>query len=200
MKERIVSGILFMLCTLVLISLSSCQDVFTYSPLQFLQRDPENLPDKQKVKYAEDMLANGSQKDMKDAYKLVEDMLKDDPDNAELHLLAADLAIGASGINDAVSSIDPSSGGGSYDDILKDLDTDMLDEVGGHVEAAESSGADVSDSQYVNASMAIVASEAKEKGGFDNIDWENPNDDIQQAKDFADKGGVDIESLTTTSE
>lgn len=178
--------------------LSGCQDVFTFSPLAGLGRDPSKLPDDQKVNYANNALAGGDPEEMAEAYTLIEEMLQSDPDNGDLHLLAADLALGASGLSDATAELDISSTDpDTLDSLLDDLDADLLSATASHIESAEESGTEVSDSQYVNAGMALVAKEAKDAGGFSKIDWEKPNDSLEKAKEYAEKGGVDLESYVS---
>lgn len=173
----------------------SCQRVFTFSPFSSLQRDPSDLSEEEQQRYALDALASGDAAAMAEAYDLIAAQLANDPDNGELHLLAADLAIGASGIGDLVGSIDPDSGFGDPDALGEGLDTDMLAQVDGHISQAEGAGETVSDSQYVNASAAIIFHKASEnEDGFDGLDWEN-DEDLIRAKGYAENGGVDIESL-----
>jgi hypothetical protein len=184
-----------------LLTFIACQDVFTFSPFSGLQRDPAKLSDEMKVSYATNALAGGSQDSMSEAYTLINDMLTNDGDNGELQLLAADLAMGASGISDAVSDLIGSLGSDSAienidpNDIVSGLDSDMLGAVSTHIDAAESTGTTPTNSQYVNAGAALVAKEAKDAGGFENIDWENPSENIQKAQDYAEKGDIDIESF-----
>ena len=184
----------------IVIIFAGCQAVFTYSPFSIFQRDPAKLPPEQQIAWAESVLASGDTDSMAEAYELLEALLEDDPDNGELNLLAADLAIGASGLGDLLSSIDLESGTDTLSDALDSLNYEYLDAVGDHIAAAAESGTEVSESQYVNASAAIVAGEANEAGGFDNVDWENPSEDLQTALDYAELGNVDIESYFSSEE
>jgi hypothetical protein len=186
--------LVLLILLIVTVVLSGCQDIFTFSPFSELGRDPSTLSKDQQINYATNALASGDPDEMAEAYELIADLLEDDPDNGELHLLAAELAIGASGLGEIGSSV---AGGDSesYDDFLDGLDQDLLDVVAGHIEAAEDAGEEISDSQYVNAGTAIIASEAIDAGGFDNIDWDNPNENVQKGIDYAELGGVDIESI-----
>ena len=177
-----------------LVLFASCQAVFTFSPFSALQRDPSKLSADQQVAWAEDALASGDTAAMAEAYALIAAMLESDPDNAELNLLAVDLAIGGSGLADLLTSIDPEGGIDSLDASLSGLNYEMLGAIDDHIAAASGQGAAVSQSQYVNASAAIVATEANSAGGFDNIDWDNPSDNLNTALDYAELGGIDIES------
>ena len=101
-------------------------------------------------------------------------------------------------MGDLLNSIDPESGTDGLGEALDSLNYEYLSAVGDHVAAAEGQGATISDSQYVNAGAAIVASEANDAGGFENVDWETPSEDLQTAMDYAELGGVDIESFFNT--
>lgn len=180
---------------LLLLFSAGCQRVFTFSPFSGLQRDPATMSADQQAQYAQDVLAGGDTEAMAEAYALIENLLVNDPENGELHLLAADLAIGASGLGTLVSNIDPESGFSDLDALTEGLNTELLSGVGNHIAVAEASGQPVSNSQYVNAGAAIIVGKAAEsESGFEGIDWENDADAVQ-AKEYAEKGGVDIESL-----
>ncbi len=189
----------FSFAMLLFVIFTGCQNVFTFSPFSGLQRDPSNMSPEQKKQYALDALSSGDAESMGEAYDAIADLLADDPDNGELHLLAADLAIGASGVGDLMNSIDPESGSPDMDSLLEGLDTDMLTGVDDHVAAAENAGETPSDSQYINAGAALVADAANDSGSFDDIDWENDTK-VQKAKEYAEKGGMDIESFFSSGE
>jgi hypothetical protein len=185
-----------------------CQDVFTYSPFEAFQRDPSSLPPEQKKTYAESALASGSKEEMNKAYDAIKDLAEKNQNDGDLQLLAADLAMGASGMGDITDSIsdllssentdevvqDPEQSLDTFETMIKDLDAEKLSAVETHIDSAEKAGAEVSSSQYVNAGMAIAANEVK-KTGIENIDIENPSEDMQKALDYAEKGGVDLESV-----
>ena len=169
--------------------------VFTFSPFSALQRDPSTLSGEQQLAYAADVLAGGDTAAMAEAYALIDALLASDPNNGELHLMAAELAIGASGVGNIVSNIDPSAGFDNPDSMFEGLDLDMLANVDGHIQQAEASGQPISDSQYVNAGAAIIIGKgAASEDGFDGVDWEN-DPDVARASEYAERGGVDIESL-----
>lgn len=180
---------------MLLAAVTSCQRVFTYSPLSFMQRDPSTLPADQQVSYAENMLASGSAEDMAAAYALIQALLAQDSTNPDLQILAAELAIGGSGLGGLLSSLDTSAGLDTLNASLETLNLDLAGDVSGHVDAAVANGGTVSESLYVNASMAILANEANDAGGFDQINWDAPSAEVQKALDYAALGGVDMESL-----
>jgi hypothetical protein len=77
---------------LLVFFISGCQDIFTYGPLDFLQRDPSTLSKDQQLLYAQQALSSGKRSAMEDALDVVvNDLLPDDPTNPELYILAADL-------------------------------------------------------------------------------------------------------------
>lgn len=95
---KIVRGALFVV--LLILLLGSCEQMFTFSPLSWAQRDPANLSDAQKIAYAESVLGSGDADAMADAYNAIKD--SSDPD---VQYLASQLAVGASGINEAAEEI-----------------------------------------------------------------------------------------------
>ena len=198
MKSKPIFVVLILIAGVVVFS--TCQAVFTFSPFSSFQRDPANLPPEQQVAWAESVLAAGDASSMAEAYDIIAALLADDPTNPDLNLLAADLAIGGSGLGNLLNSADFSSGTESIEASLESLDYSLLDDVAAHVSTASENGGTVTDAQYVNAAAALVMSEANSGGGFDSIDWDNPSTDLQQALDFAELGGVDIESLFSEEE
>ena len=192
--------IIFLIVTAGAVIFCSCQAVFTFSPFSAFQRDPANLPAEQQLAWAESMLATGDAELMAEAYAIIIALLAEDPDNPELNLLAANLAIGGSGLGSLLTSIDTSSGTESLETSLETLDYELLGEVAQYVTTASENGGEVSETEYVNAAAAIVMVEANEEGGFDNIDWENPSEELQTALDFAELWGIDIESLFSGGE
>ncbi len=194
--------------TSVLIStfvFSACQAVFTYSPLSFLQRDLAALPPAQQVTRATDALGSGDPSEMSEAYDIIVGMLESSDDPA-LDLLAADLAFGASGMTDVITSVlqDPESlSGGSTEDLtalLDTLDTDLIAEGVSHVQEAVAEGGTVSDTQYIVAGAALLASAVEAAGSFEAIVDSVPTDswyqDVQDAEAFLAEGGaIDLLSL-----
>ena len=140
------------LILLAVLVMSGCQEVFTYSLFEGLQRDPSNLPDEQKISYAESALASGDTDAMADIYDEIVALAADDP---ELYLLAAELAMGASGITGIVDDVlsDPSSF--DYTTDLASVDLVMLSNVADNVLAAETAGiGGITEEQYVAAAGA----------------------------------------------
>ncbi|MAG14033.1 MAG: hypothetical protein CMN78_05500 [Spirochaetales bacterium] len=165
-----------------LILLGSCQAVFTYSPLEFLQRDVTSLPPEQQVGRAEDALSSGDTVEMKEAYDAVSSLLEASPEDTELQLLAADLAFGASGVTEVFTSIlqDPEALAESTPEdlveILDTLDLDLIAEGTTLIESAVAAEAEVAAPQLILASASIIASAADEAGGFEELATLDEND------------------------
>ncbi len=163
-----ISAIVLVVVTIFIYT--SCQQFFTYSALEWAQRDPSDLPTEQQISYAESILSSGDTDAMADAYAVINDLVTEDPDNVELQLLAADLAIGGSGIADAITNLDLDDLENSVETILADLDLDLVAASAVHVEAAAALDPDaVSPEQYLNTGLILLAQAAEEAGGFGNL-------------------------------
>lgn len=189
------SVLILILFTMILAA--GCEAFFTFNVFSGLQRDPASLPLEQQVKYAEEALASGDIAAMQAAFPLIAAQAADNPDDPELQLLAADLAIGASGINDLIADFDPDTAtAADLNEALSSVDTTVLGQVEGYVAAAEAAGGVPSEAQYANAAASIVVQEANEAGGFENIDWDPAtNPDIGDALTYAGNAGIDIQGM-----
>ncbi len=192
-------GILFVL-------IASCQQMFTYSPVSWAQRDPSTLSDDQKITYAEDVLSSGDTKTIAEAYDLINDLVTANPDDVQLQLLAADLALGGSGIADTIENIDLDTlDSGSIEDILSGIDLDLVSASADHVIAAEAlDPSAISDVQYLNTGLILLAKAADEAvGGFPSLSTITSTDagwtTLVQADDFITKGGGDITDYGVTN-
>lgn len=96
----------------VLMILAGCQDIFTYTPLKGLQRDPSTLSSAQRLVYAQEALASGDKGAMLAAYNAI----KNDTSPDAVHL-TAELAIELSGVpalvNDAITNESTLTGSGT---------------------------------------------------------------------------------------
>jgi hypothetical protein len=167
-----------------LAALSSCQAVFTYSPLAMLARDPDQLSDDQKVQWASDIINTGSVEELIDAYSEIKALAEAPGALPTTVLLAADLAFASSGIMDVVSDVlaDPelisSTTPEELEAVFESLDIETIIEGAAFVQAAstiEGEGAEISDTQYIIAGAALLLSAAEEAGDFSVI--ENPPED-----------------------
>lgn len=185
---------------------TSCQQIFTYSTLEWAQRDPANLPPAQQISYAENILSSGDTEAMADAYAVIDNLLISDPNNVDLQLLAADLAIGGSGITDAIANLDLENLDTSVETILAGIDLDLVAASASHVEAAALLDPDaVSPEQYLNTGLILLAQAANEAGGFAALNTivigvpvEPGEATLIKSQDFIEKGGGDIANYGIT--
>jgi hypothetical protein len=193
LRRSILPGLL-----LLSLLLAGCQEVFTYSLFEGLQRDPSNLPPEQQISYAESALAAGDIDAMADIYDEIVALAADDPD---LYLLAADLAMGASGItrvvDDILSADDPSTI--DFNTVLQSVDLTMLANVADNVLAAEAAGVGgISDEQYVTAAGAEILQFIENPANdITTVDWTNATTaaasgpEIENAYNFLVSAGQD---------
>ncbi len=150
------------------VMLSSCQAVFTFSPLASFQRNPATMTAAQQITYAQQALATGDPSTMKAAY----DAIKSSTD-PEVNLLAGQLAFGASGATDALTQAlaDVASGGSlpSINTVLQNVDITLATAGAVNIQNASSGGATVTDSQYAIASAAYIVVAAQQAGGFSQL-------------------------------
>lgn len=174
---------------------SSCQQIFTYSALEWAQRDPADLPPEQQISYAESILSSGDTDAMADAYAVINDLLDDDPNNVDLILLAADLAIGGSGIADAIANLDLENLDTSVETILADIDLDLVAAAAAHIVDAEAlDPTAISTDQYLNTGLILLAQAADEAGDFASLSTINDTvlpawTTLVQANGFISNGG-----------
>jgi hypothetical protein len=189
--------------------LAGCEQMFTYSLLSWAARDPSNLSDEQQ---AQNALVSGDIDDLQKAYDAIAD--NSDPD---VQLLASQVALGASGFNEAVENIVDELDAGIDEadidagDILDDLDQTYLQAAGSSLAAAEEGGADISDTDYLLAAASLVLSEAITGGGtqsdledvIDTIDtlpstpssYSASQSDAENAAYFLSQASMDIDDI-----
>ncbi|RKX85948.1 MAG: hypothetical protein DRP58_05095, partial [Spirochaetes bacterium] len=189
------------LAVITILIYTSCQQIFTYSALEWAQRDPSSLPPAQQIAYAERILSSGDTEAMASAYAVIDDLVAADPGNVELQLLAADLAIGGSGITDAIANLDLNDLENSVETILASIDLDLVAASAEHVVAAEAiDSSAISEDQYLNTGLILLAKAADEAGDFatlNGITISDPADELGeatliQAHTFILNGGGDI--------
>lgn len=192
---------------------TSCQQIFTISAFSFVETDISTMTEEQQVSYAEDLLLSGTAttEELQAAYDAVFEQLPDDWGDAdpEALVLAADLAIGASGVGGAVTDaleVFTSDGEPSAEDIeaiYSSIDTDNLSAAVDLIVAAEAiEGVTLSSEQYTNAAAAqvlVVLADVEALGVADPsaLDDSIPAQaaiiaDLEQALTWADAGGVDL--------
>ena len=197
----LLKGLLYLVLLTAL--LSSCEQVFTYSPLSWAQRDPSDLSDAQKIAYAESVLGSGDADAMADAYEAIQD--SSDPD---VQYLASQLAIGASGLNEAAAEILESLD--DIDDttlqgILDDVDDEMLENAIAAMDAADADSStreDITAEDYVVTAAAILLAadvDVTDPATYDNFDGatadKDSTDPYDKALYYLDEAGYTAENL-----
>lgn len=196
----------------IIIAFSSCQQVFTASALSWVETDITTMSDTQKVSYAEDLLSAPPTEEnlllLAEAYAEIAALLPDDLSTADsdLLILAADLAVGSSGIGVAVNDALSVVAGGTADEAaltdmlasLDAIDTTNLSSAVDLITAAENNGAELTSEQYANAAAAQLLVVADAADGIENLSTVDPADpDLVQAQTWAAAAGIDIEALLT---
>lgn len=194
---------------LFILSLGSCQDVFTTNAFFWYEADISTMTAAQQQSYAADLLASGTAttEELAEAFAAVYASLPEDLSTAdpETLLLAADLAIGASGAGDVVSSaLDAfTSGeelteesGNALLESVEALDTDSLASAVALMEAAAANpDAEISSDQYANAALAQLVVVAENNGGLEGLGEATlsaeDEADLEQALAWAELGGFD---------
>ncbi len=173
LKKRflVLSGMFFTLMVILMV-ISSCEAVFTYSPVSFLQRDPANMPTAQKITYAEDALASGETAAMQKAFNNIKELAKNSPDDPDINMLAAKLAVELSGVPDVVDQIvqgdiDLSSDNAEEEiaEFLEKVNPELMVEAGQYYQNADSNGGDLSSTDYIMGAMGILLDAADDVSG-----------------------------------
>ena len=140
--------------------LFSCQQIFTYSPVSWAQRDPSKLPLEQKIAYAEEALASGDPTAVEAAYNALKDST--DPDTLAL---VSQLAVSASGLDDAIAEVVSTM---SFDPaVIDNIDSTWLADAEAAMLAADTGGASITPEEYLTIAAAIVVIDAKTNHGGD---------------------------------
>ncbi len=176
--------------------LASCQQVFTYSPLSWAQRDPSTLPEAQKIAYAEEALASGDITAVKAAYEA----LKTSPD-PDTQALASQLAVSASGFNEAIADALSTQ---TFDDTtIKGIDRTWLISAVTAMDTADSGGAAITSDEYLTVAAGLVVLAAQANGNdVSTLTFPSSGDkdgsDLAKAVYYAEKAGytsADLDSM-----
>jgi hypothetical protein len=180
-----------------LLFVSSCEAFFTYSPFSFAQRDPKDLPYKQKLEYARDALASGDSSSMEAAYKAIDDI-----ETGDAQYLAAELSLELSGFSELVLGLLADSISlytGSLEEIQTFLDEnelqpDLLIASAGHMLNALSLGESLGPMDYVYGSLGLLLEAGRLPDG--TIDLSDPPSlDLSEAQAFMALGMTEIADL-----
>lgn len=193
--------------SLTVLALAGCEQFFTTSILSGLQRDPSNLPFEQQVAYAESALNSGDEDAMADAYDALSDSLEDENnDDPELNSLAAELAIGASGLTNTLPDLVDAAVNGAFsnqtdlansvNDVLGDVDYAYIDEATGQLDDIQANGGEVTAEQYVFVAAGLLMKEAEAAGGVENLDGTSGS----ESDAFIDAAIADLQSRGESSD
>lgn len=171
----------FIFLVLMIFFIISCQEIFTYSALNSLERDPSSLSEDEKIAYAYAALESQKVEYMEKAYAVMIPIAEKYPNDEELQMLTYNLAIGASGMQaEILGSLDAFLDPGSTDadtaldaleDAMANMDTDDLVEALEIFDAIEE-GSELDESEYLNAALVIVVlvAQTNESDGSANLD------------------------------
>ena len=144
---------------LFLLLLPGCEQVFTYSPFAFLARDPSSLPMEQRISYAQLALSSGDKATLQAAYEAIASST--DP---EVQYLASQVAVGASGLNEAVETALADMENIDVNSVVGSLDQTYLQNAGAQLASASEAGVEIADEDYVVAAASLLLSDAIESG------------------------------------
>lgn len=175
-----------MFLALTVLSILGCEQVFSTNLFAGLERDPSNLSLDQQIVYARSALASGDSGKMAKAYDALSDSI-DGTDDAELNLLAADLALGASdlqGVYDEIAEVALGEGtdlsnqtdlATALDGVLGDVDYTYVSEAQAQIDAAVANGGEVTEEQYLLVTVGLIMQAADGEGSVSNLDGTNTN-------------------------
>jgi len=173
-----------LLLALLALSILGCEQVFSTNLFAGLERDPSKLSLDQQIVYAQSALASGDSGKMAKAYDALSDSIEG-TDDAELNLLAADLALGASDLQGVFDEIiDVALGEGTdlsdqgdlaagLDGALGDVDYSYVAEAQAQIDAAVANGGEVSEEQYLLVTVGLIMQAADGAGSVSNLNAGN---------------------------
>ena len=169
---------------LLALSILGCEQVFSTNLFAGLERDPSKLSLDQQIVYAQSALASGDSGKMAKAYDALSDSIEG-TDDAELNLLAADLALGASdlqGVFDEIIGVALGEGtdlsdqgdlAAGLDGALGDVDYSYVAEAQAQIDAAVANGGEVSEEQYLLVTVGLIMQAADGAGSVSNLNAGN---------------------------
>jgi|GEM_PF-5201491 len=184
----------------VLMILAGCQDIFTYTPLKGLQRDPSTLSPAQRLVYAQEALASGDKNAMLAAYNAI----KNDTSPDAVHL-TAELGIELSGvpalINDAVTNESTLTGSGtSIADFINShtgLDPAMMIAGATSIDALAAAGYDVSTNDRIMGAIGLAMAASQPSYDLTNVPVANLQSSINLIAKLVKNGDTFATSLNT---
>ncbi len=191
-------GIVILIISLFIFA--GCEALFTTSAFEKLAADPSDMSPAQLETYAEGIAQSGDSDAMAEAFDAVEENLPADAaDDPELYLLAADLALGGSGLTEAIVDVAAEFTAGTIEEFdlvgtVESIDSALLiSSVDLFEDVVAVEGAEITDSQYANAAAAqalVIINEAEDMDSIDLDDdrWDN-------VIEWGEAGNVDLNDL-----
>ena len=168
-------AIIAILAVSAMLSFFSCQQFFTTSPLDDLQRDPGSLTDEQYEALAKAALETGDTDEIAEIYDGLGTLppVEDDPD---IYILAGELGMGGSGMTDLIDDIiedeDATFTYAEIDAMLAGLNAVYINEAADNLLALQAaidgglvSGVNIPDEDLLSAATGMVAVAILLQGG-----------------------------------
>jgi hypothetical protein len=163
-------GVLIGSAVLVVSCLASCQAVFTWSPLQFLRRDPATMTVGQQLQYADQALGSGDAAAVQAAYDAISAAANDPANlaNPEVQYTAAQLALELSGVSSVFDSLMSGlgSGTGTADPLslsaatFANIDITMLGNAGTYLQNSATAGASLTATDFLIGAVGLLVTGA----------------------------------------
>jgi hypothetical protein len=185
-----------------LVLLAGCQQLFTYSPVTFLQTPASRMTPDQQLTFGQDALASGDTARMADAFTV----LTTQTSSGDAQLLAGKLGAELSGVPafilDLSAGVEPMPVDGSA--LLaaiqgRGLTLEYLAQAGANVANAEALGTALSPEDYILGSIGLAMQAAYDKNGSYTDSTGLAPADIAAAVALADAGVTSVSSLPPTS-
>ncbi len=161
----------------VIALLAGCDTIFTTSPLSWARRDPAEMSLDQRVNYAKNALASGSEGEIAEAY----DAIKADAlasDDGTLELLGGQLTLALAGINETFDDLgsivftDPFAQTATYiNGLVALLNAPYLQQSASFYSDASAHGGDLTGTDYIMGAIAVLADKTITvgAGNIDNL-------------------------------
>ena len=187
---------------------TGCEQVFTANVFSSFTRDPSKLPFDQQVAYAESALSSGDAATMADAYDaLAASLAKNNNTDADLNLLASNLAVGASGLTDQLPDLVQAAMDGNFatqadlatavDAVIPTIDYSYISAAQSQLADAKTNGGTITEDQYLMVAVGMVLQTADTAGT--SINDITSSDDVA-VKTFVNDAVADLTARGETSD
>lgn len=152
-----------------LLALFGCEQIFTYTPFEFLQRPLGSLTPEQQLQYGQDALESGDTGAMQDAY----DVLSGETGSGEAQYLAAELAVELSGMSDfllevaaGTALLPDASDSSSLDAFITDqIDVQLFIDAAENLQNAQALGVELEPADILMGGLGLVLGAAQQPDG-----------------------------------